>query len=286
MSGTEDDLDQVRDALFGQERAEIDALRERVDQLEAANQHLMDLIGVENKRAHTIGDALPQAVRSAEHPPGELGDALRPEIERAVHVSARSGDDALAVALYPVLGPAIRKMIVGMFPFGAEEAPAFEVEQVLLIERASGLLLAGAAADGVDLNDADMVSGMLDAIRMFVQDAFGATEHDGLSDLRVGETTVVIEWGPSAVLASVVRGIPTSDYRLRAATTLEQIHLDHGEALDDFDGEFEQFASSEPALHALRSAAVADMAKSSWPGIVITVILVAIICALVAFAIF
>lgn len=284
MTAPDDELDQVRAALFGQEQAELEALRERVEKLEATNQQLMDLIGLETSRANTIGDSLPSAIRSADHPEGELGEALQPEIERAVHMSARSGSDALAVALYPVLGPAIRKMIVGMFPFGAEEAPSFEVEQVLLIERASGLLLSGVAVDGANLDDADMVSGMLDAIRMFVQDAFGATEHDGLSDLRVGNTTVMIEWGADAVLASVVRGVPTSDYRLRATTTLEQIHADHQELLENFDGEFESFAPTEPLLHALRTSSASEP-SSPWPGIVMTVLLVIVIVALLAVAI-
>lgn len=284
MTTPDDDLDQVRAALFGQEQAELEALRERVEKLEATNQQLMDLIGLETSRANTIGDSLPSAIRSAGHPEGELGEALQPEIERAVHMSARSGSDALAVALYPVLGPAIRKMIVGMFPFGAEEAPSFEVEQVLLIERASGLLLSGVAADGANLDDADMVSGMLDAIRMFVQDAFGATEHDGLSDLRVGDTTVMIEWGADAVLASVVRGVPTSGYRLEATTTLERIHIEHQELLENFEGEFESFAPIEPLLHTLRTSSAAEPA-SPWPGIVMTVLLVVVIVILLAVAI-
>jgi len=284
MSTSDSDLDQVRAALFGRERAELEALRERVEALEATNKQLLDLIG-ESRRAETIGNSLPSAVRSAGTPPGELGEALQPEIERAVHLSARSGDDALAVALYPVLGPAIRKMIAGMFPFGAEEAPAFEIEQVLLIERASGLLLVGVSADGVDLDDADMVSGMLDAIRMFVQDAFGATEHDGLSDLRVGDTTVLIEWGANAVLASVVRGMPTSDYRLAATKTLEQIHLEHQASFENFTGSYEEFAPAEPALHALRRSSAAAP-SSSWPAIAAVALVVLVIIALLAMWLF
>lgn len=281
MTEAESDLNQVRTALFGRERAELEALSERVAALEATNKQLMDLIGGETIRAQTIGNSLPSAVRSGATPTGELGEALQPEVERAVHLSARSGDDALAVALYPVLGPAIRKMIVGMFPFGAEEAPAFEVEQVLLIERTSGLLLAGVSADGVDLDDADMVSGMLDAIRMFVQDAFGATDHDGLSDLRVGDTTVLIEWGADAVLASVVQGRPTSDYRLAATTTLEQIHVDHRASFENFTGDYEAFTPSEPLLEALRTSSAVEP-SASWPAIVAMAIVVIVIGVLLA----
>ena len=57
-----------------------------------------------------------------------------------------------------------------------------------------------------EVQDADMVSGMLTAIRDFVGDSFKVSEDEGLEALKVGELSVWIEQGPQAVLAAVMRG--------------------------------------------------------------------------------
>jgi len=145
-------------------------------------------------------------------------------------------------------------MIAAMFTPSSASSGAFRVQQLLLIERESGVLLAASAKDEEDLEDSDVVSGMLDAIRLFVQEAFDTPEHDGLQDLRVGDTSVLVEWGPEAVLASVVRGVPTDDYRRAAAITLEDIHRDYGFELENFDGRIDVFEATRPRLKQLYKA--------------------------------
>ena len=51
----------------------------------------------------------------------------------------------------------------------------YRVEQVFLIHAQTGLLLQHVVADAVTAQDADMVSGMLTAIRDFARDSFGGT---------------------------------------------------------------------------------------------------------------
>ena len=51
-----------------------------------------------------------------------------------------------------------------------------------------------------------MVSGMLTAIRDFVQDSFRVADSESLEALKVGELSVWIEQGPRAIIAAVLRG--------------------------------------------------------------------------------
>jgi len=226
------ELAEVQRLLGGDQRAELIELRQRVEDLEA-------LLIARDSRAGAVGEVLVESVSGSRST--ELGAALTPSVEEAVNLSARTDSTVLAEALYPVMGPAMRKMIAAMFTPSSASSGAFRVQQLLLIERESGVLLAASAEDEEDLEDSDVVSGMLDAIRLFVQEAFDTPDHDGLQDLRVGDTSVLVEWGPEAVLASVVRGVPTDDYRRAAAITLEDIHREYGSELENFDGRIDVF---------------------------------------------
>ena len=239
----------LRDSL-----GEIEALRSRLVVLERL---VIDLTG----RTTAVDEVLVEAVRTSERRTGELGEALQGEIEHAVYSSARTEGSALAEALYPVIGPAVRKMIAAMFS-SDNGGLAFVVEQILLIEKSTGLMLASAATDAQALDDADIVSGMIDALTSFVQDAFAASENDGFSDLRVGDLSLLVESGPHAVLASVVRGIPSQDYRNAAARALESIHVEYGDDLSKFDGSIEVFGGIADNLKALHEEAATRSSRS------------------------
>ena len=247
------DLEIIRSLITQSERDELVDLRERVVALEA-------LVLESNDRAAVVGEVLVDAVEITDSTSAELGGALMPAFESAVSMSARADSTVLAEALYPVLGPAMRKMIANLFTPDSG-GRTFRVDQVLLIERGSGVLLAAASGDGEQLSDADIVSGMLDAIRMFVQDAFETPDHDGLQDLRVGDTSVVVEWGPKAVLASVIHGIPTEQFRNDMATTLEGIHADFTPEFESFNGNVEPFNVLAPTLSDLHKSGSSPTAK-------------------------
>lgn len=277
-------LDEVRNVLFGDERrkvsqqeATIAELRSEVEGLRETVARLETLIDQEPQRAVVVGEVLVEAVETPKETPGELGSALRTEIEHAVHESARTDSVVLAEALYPVMGPAMRKMITSIFTLdNSNPGDTFVVEQVLLIEREGGLLLAAAHRDAAEAENADIVSGMLDAIRLFVQDAFDKDEQDGLRDLRVGDTSVLVEWGPRAVLASVVQGIPTDEYRESAALTLERFHVTHARELEDFTGDVEVFDGALTSLGQLRQQGEPPRSKT-WMYAVAGVVFIIVI---------
>src|ERR1035438_8183454 len=173
-------------------------------------QELQDLAGVQARladparRAADLAEALPAALKAAKA--NSLRDALEPLIEKTLHSSVRNHPQKLVDAIYPIMGPAIRTSIAASIREFAESlnqivrksfsfqsirwriealitgksfsdilisrSLLYSVEQVFLIHRQSGLLLQHAAAQGSVLEDADMISGMLTAIKDFLADSF------------------------------------------------------------------------------------------------------------------
>ena len=265
-----DELERLLELLVGRERREIEVLRKKLEDYE------LD--------AEALGDVLPAATQRAAKD-RRFAAALAPTVEDAIERSVKSNPKPLTDAIFPLMGPAIRKAISNALSGMAEsfnqalenslswqglkwrmEARrtglpfseivllhnlVYRVEQVFLIHRESGVALAHVSAEAVDEQDPDMVSGMLSAIQEFVSDSFGSDEAPGEGELRqveVGGTTVEIAQGPDAVLAAVVRGESSHKYRNRLQRAVEQFHLEYAEELVDFEGDTEPFKLSQPLL--------------------------------------
>jgi OOP family OmpA-OmpF porin len=127
----------------------------------------------------------------------------------------------------------------------------YRVEQVLLIDRRTGLLLQHVEQGSAPAQDADMVSGMLSAIRDFAHDSFRVSEDGALETLQVGDVAVWIEQGPRAILAAVIRGTAPRELRTAIQESLEYVHAYHADALRDFDGDATAFRAVRPALEGL-----------------------------------
>jgi OOP family OmpA-OmpF porin len=266
---TDDSLAALRALLVGPEQRQLRALRARLDDPAA--------------QIRSVSAVLPEALLLRARDP-ELFNALAPQVEQAITASVRRNPTPLADALFPVMGPAIRKAVAASLAGMLESLNRtleysfswralkwrltalrtgksfaeivllntllYRVEQVFLIERASGLLLQHVRAGPSDVQDADLVSGMLTAIRDFVQDSFRVSEHDTLEALRVGDLSVWIEQGPRAVLAAVIRGTAPASLRPRLQHALETIHLVHADALAAFNGDASVFHEAGPLLEA------------------------------------
>jgi len=264
---TPDGLDALRDLLVAPEREAIEALRAKLDDPAFGSRHL----------ARALPDALAHSKDDR-----RLKEALVPPVEAVITTSVRRNPRPLADALFPVIGPAIRKAIAhtlgGMMeslnrtleqsvslsafkwrliawrtgrPFAEVvllNTLVYRVEQVFLIHANTGLLLQHVVADAVPAQDADMVSGMLTAIRDFARDSFGGHADDTLDTFRVGELSGVVEQGPRAYVAAVVRGTPPADLRLTLQNAIETIHLRQADDLEGFDGDASRFDDARPVL--------------------------------------
>jgi outer membrane protein OmpA-like peptidoglycan-associated protein len=214
-----------------------------------------------------------------------FAEALAPTIQATLRESVRTNPHVLADALFPVMGPAIRKSItetlrsmIESFNEALEHSLSwrgiqwrveairtgkpfaeivlmhsllFRVEQVFLIHRETGLVLNHVTAAAVLSQDPAMVAGMLSAIQQFVRDSFSSPREESLDSMTVGGLEVWIEEGPHAVLAAVIRGHAPADYRVNLKETLEATERDFGSALDQFHGDAAPFRAADGRLQNL-----------------------------------
>jgi hypothetical protein len=140
-------------------------------------------------------------------------------------------------ALFPVIGPAIRKAIAeylrtfvegmnsaleaSLTPRGLRwrfeswrtgtpyamvvlrHTLRFKLDHLFLIERDSGLVLDRRSAPDLPDLDSDAIAGMLTAIGEFVKDSVGREQGGALESARVGEHVLWVLEGPRANFAGV-----------------------------------------------------------------------------------
>lgn len=240
LDGSAAEIEKLRSILLHDERASLSLLRDDVNTV----QHRQSDTALRTK---DISDVLASATKKAAKENDAYSAAIKPIIVEQFQVSSRENPEIMAEALFPILGPAIRKMIASMLSLDSNKKKrTYKFEQLFLIEKESGLPICHAKAENAEAQDADMVSGMLSAIQSFVQDAFATQEFDGLNTLQLGELSVWIEWGPSAVIAAVIRGVAPVNCREALQQLLEDIHSDYSSELKAYSGDATPFEKIEP----------------------------------------
>jgi len=263
-----DALNTLRSLLLAPEQAQIVDIERRLEKFSI--------------RAEDVSQLLPEAVSIRSHKYDQLTSALMPTVEEAIGISVKKDPKRLVDAIFPVMGPAIRKSISHALremvqslnqalehslsvkglrwriealrtgrPFAEvvlRHTLLYRVEQVFLIHRETGLLLQHVAIESVSTQDPELVSGMLTAIQDFVQDSSGSRSGDMLESVEVGELTVWVEQGPKAVLAAAIRGSAPMELRRTLQDTLDAIHFEQRDALDHFEGDPAAFESTRPRL--------------------------------------
>lgn len=267
-----DDLRSLRTLLLGREQQKIEDIAQQVSDLK------------QPLSAAEISALLPEAIelQSKEG----LTPALLPAVERVINESVKEHPEVLTDAIFPILGPMIRKSVSVALERMSEQTQfaldhafslrswrwrmearatgksfeqvvllhslVYRVEQVFLIHLSTGLLLLHVSDDSVKeeggVRDADLVSGMLTAIQDFVRDSFQTRDGEVLETVQVGELTVWIERGPHAVVASVVRGKAPHLVREQLRAALERCHKDYPEPLRHFEGDAAVFEGMRPHL--------------------------------------
>ena len=273
-------LAEVRELLFGAERRQIEELRRRLDTTELSPEEL--------------AEQLPRAVAMRSSRDRELAVALAPTVERALGESVRRNPRDIATAIFPVLGPAIRTAIAEAMaglvrainrsvehnvslrglrwrieawrtgvPFAQvviKHTLVYRVEQVFLVHAETGLLLAHVPDQSGD--EANLVSGMLTAIRDFVTDSFQSTDTGELRTFSAGDVCVLAEPGPQCYVAAVVRGTYPPALVTKLQETLETIHVRWYAALAAFDGDPAPFEGTRPLLEDCLETVLADDARA------------------------
>ncbi len=247
--------------------------------------------------AEQIAELLPDAILRREARDDRVARALGDTIETGLFRSARKDPQALADAIHPALGPAIRSMIQASLRQSLEKLNValenafspqglrwrlqaartgqsfsevvllntllFRVEQVMLVHRESGLVMAEAQGQGAPEMDTDLVAAMLSAIRDFGADSMGAGTEGGPLEIEFQEQTLILAPGPAAILALVVRGNPPRDLHESARQAIEELHVEYGEEFVGFDGDTESMAGVPPFLEDLLLTEERQRPKSS-----------------------
>lgn len=283
----QDELEVIRNLLFEPELTKIKIVQERLDSFQLNTDNLSQI--------------LPGAIAQRSLPDKQLTEVLLPTIEDAIHISVRKDVDVIANAIFPALLPGIQKAVAAAisemtqslnqtlehgfstksFKWRLEakltgksfaevvllHTLLYQVEQVFLIHKESGLVMQHLVAPEVSAQDADMVSAMLTAIRNFVQDSFHVKQGDSLDALRFGGLALWIEQGSEAILAGVIRGNAPKELRLVFQNSLAQIHQKYCNKFVDFEGDTALFLESQaelkPCLQAQYESPAQTESKSS-----------------------
>ena len=294
------DLDELRDLLFGREKEVLDSISDRVERRE--------------RRAQDIADVLPEAIHSSHRENSELRDALREPVGDCLKDAFREDPQTYGDALYPVMGPAIRKSIMHALrtfaqqineaveqsltprglswrfqawragvPFGnfvMQKTLLYRVEQAYLISRENGLLVGHVQHEAAKIKDSDAVSAMFTAIQDFVKESFSPDRTGRLESADMGEFTLWAVHGPHALLVCVIRGVPPRSLRGDLSAILERIHFRYGDAIRDYAGDTSTMPDiEEELLPCLRLQATQKKPdkkrRMSWPLLIILVLLLA-----------
>jgi OOP family OmpA-OmpF porin len=269
-----------------------------------------DRLNDHTKRAAESGRVLPDAIRNAK--PKPLREALEPVFEKVFESSVRKHPRELADAIFPVIGPAIRKSMAAAIAEFAEtlnqiveksvsfravrwraealvtgkpfseilisRSLLYSVEQVFLIHRKSGILLQHAAAENSVLRDADMISGMLTAIQDFLTDSF-AEGGQNLETVDIGRFKLWIQYGSKALVVGAVSGVAPAGLKGIFQNAVEKIHEQFYAELNNFrQNDVSVFEPAQPILRAcLLGQSAPGRKPKTWPVWVAISVVVALV---------
>ena len=214
--------------------------QERIDRLEA---RLGDDASLKDSLVPIVADVLRDAgVRDYRR----LADALAPVVLQSIKTEIQNSRDMMVDALYPITGRLVAAAVRNAFKDLVEqlnakldktlsvdrwrarvkaklsgrteaevllsEGAVFDIVELLLIDRQSGLLVAQAMAegerDGGDGASSHLMSSILTAIMAFVRDAMSQSSEQDLRTLHVGDVRLHLQVSPGAILAIKTRGPP------------------------------------------------------------------------------
>ncbi len=285
-SGT---VDKIRGLLLGEQLAEYDQRFIEIEaSLEEKNQQTKKTIDAINtrlkaeQRIRETADILPDSMAVAANDGERLADSMSKPMEGCIRTVIRKNPDQFADALFPVMGPAIRKSINETLksflqsmnqvieqsmspealrwrleakrcgvPFSEivlKQTLLYRVDEAFLIQQGSGLVIDYVAHPNVKPRDSDAISAMLTVIKDFTRDSFSGEPGDTLATVEFGERTLWIFEGPKALLACVILGVAPTSAREKFQTILEQVHKEFGSELENFDGNQGSLSSASNLL--------------------------------------
>ncbi|MGI9510840.1 MAG: OmpA family protein [Geminicoccaceae bacterium] len=249
--------EQLRRLLLQDEQDRIDRLEARLGDDDALKISLIPII------ADVLRDAGVKDYR-------RLAGALAPIVLQSIKTEIHNSRDMMVDALYPITGRLVAAAVRNAFKdlvdqlnnklddslsvdrwrakikakiSGRSEAEillsegaAFEIVDLFLINRQSGLLIAQAGPDadqgGVDSH---LLSSILTAIMAFVRDAMSQSSEQDLRTLHVGDVRLHLQVSPGAILAIKTQGPPPAGFDTALSETFYAFLSRWGNVLSDPD---------------------------------------------------
>lgn len=261
------DLDKIR-AIINEKALE----KERLEQEEKAREY--------------VSSVVTEALNDRQQQDASVGHIISPIVEQTMQKSMQVYREQFTDYLYPLVGDLARKFTVQIlrdfvektnevientisfksfawrfrawragvsYPhYVASQTFVFQIKQILLIHKKTGLLLNSVSEDYKDEQNSDLVSAMLTAINDFVSDSFSSEKEQGeqqLDEIKTDEFTLYIRQGSQAVLVAAVTGSISPKAKIKLQSTLEQIHNLYLPQLNTFNGDTKAFASCREYLH-------------------------------------
>jgi hypothetical protein len=232
---TEDSkIDVLKNLLLNEDRLEIDALKQQIERLE-------NLIETQDALSEKVNPIITKRLdKYTEDIPKKLG----PSITESLSNEIANSQDAIVDALYPIMGKLIKKYILKEFEklseqinnqiknrfsfkgFGRKLKSIFtgvnedsliikdiaetKIEELFIIEKNSGILKGNFSK--TNTIDKDVLSGMLTAIKSFVEDAI-KTDNDNLESIEYGLYHIHIQNFKSYYIAAIVHGVYDTNYQ-------------------------------------------------------------------------
>jgi len=295
-------LNSLREILFGRYRRQIAELEAELDELE---RRITDEETLAAIIAPVMGDAIRRKIRDARDEMVEalypvIGQAVVRAVSEAIRDLARSVDAQMRTSLGPrAVWRRLRGRVRGVSSadMALRDALPFEVAEVFLIHRETGLLLWHVASDQDERDapsDSDLISGMLTAIRDFAQDAFGRgeggwqtsrmqtsrmqTSEGQLDEIQYGDWRILIEASQHAYVAVVVDGVEPPGFRAEVRERLIEVEHAYGKTLRRYDGDPTPLAPVEASLNSLMAATQARGLSPAQRRVLVGVVGLAVVC--------
>lgn len=234
-----DRLEILKDILFTDDREYTEKIAQRIEILE---QTINERKKLSQKVDPIIAGQLEQFTE-------EIPTTLGPVITETLREEIGRNREEVVDALYPIIGKMIKKYVaqeikllsdkvnkqmstkrfrrkirswfggVNENELALSELSMAQIQQVFLIEKSSGILRAGYVRSKTI--DEELISGMLTAIKSFVEDAFGEEDQD-LEQIEYEHYTIHLQSFVTYYIAVVISG----NYSLSAKNKVQDIIFD------------------------------------------------------------
>ncbi|MBK8946302.1 MAG: BON domain-containing protein [Ignavibacteriae bacterium] len=126
----------------------------------------------------------------------------------------------------------------------------FEMKEIFLIHESTGILISHVSSLKFQKTvDADLISGMLTAIKNFVSESFKInSENQNLYEIQYGDSKIILERGRYSYLALVISGQEPTSLNNKLSDLNIEIHKKFHKQLREFDGNIYPFSKVENPL--------------------------------------